>query len=107
MPLNYWEANPGSVYTADKYYDMYRASMIIARLPDDPTDIDPYSWINNAPMMVTYTPEELEMAKKAFKFLGIPMSTHVPPGSDEPDAVNKVSPFKPFKGYKVAQPRSK
>jgi len=107
MPLNYWEANPGSVYTADKYYDMYRASMIIGRLPEDPGDLDVYSWINNAPMMVTYTPEELEMAKTAFKFMGIPMRTHVPPGSDEPDAVNKVSPFKPFKGYKGAQRRSK
>jgi len=107
MPLNYWEANPGSVYTADKYYDMYRASMIIARLPDEASDIDPWSWINNAPMMVTYTPEEFEMAKKAFAFMGIPFGQHVPPGSDEPSAVNKVSPFKPFKGYKGAQRRSK
>ena len=107
MPMNYWEANPGSVYTADKYYDMYRASMIIGRLPEDPGDLDAYSWINNAPMLVTYTPEEFEMAKQAFKFMGIPMKTHVPPGSDEPGAVNKVSPFKPFKGYKGAQRRSK
>lgn len=107
MPLNYWEANPGSVYTADKYYDMYRASMIIARLPEDPKDIDAHSWINNAPMMVTYTPEEYEMAKKAFAFMGIPFGEHVPPGSDEPSAVNKTSPFKPFKGYKGAERRSK
>jgi len=107
MPLNYWEANPGSVYTADKYYDMYRASMIIARLPEDPKDIDPWSWINNSPMMVTYTPEEYEMAKKAFGFMGIPFGQHVPPGSDEPDAVNKVSPTTSFKGYKGAQRRSK
>jgi len=107
MPLNYWEANPGSVYTADKYYDMYRASMIIARLPEDPKDLDAHSWINNTPMMVTYTPEEFEMAKKAFAFMGIPFGQHVPPGSDEPSAVNKTSPFKPFKGYKGAQRRSK
>jgi len=107
MPLNYWGANPGSVYTADKYYDMYRASMIIGRLPEDPGDLDVYSWINNAPMLVTYTPEEFEMAKQAFKIMGVPMKTHVPPGSDEPGAVNKVSPFKPFKGYKGAQRRSK
>lgn len=107
MPLNYWEANPGSVYTADKYYDMYRASMIIARLPEDPKDLDAHSWINNTPMMVTYTPEEFEMAKKAFAFMGIPFGQHVPPGSDEPGAVNKTSPFKPFKGYKGAERRSK
>jgi len=112
MPLNYWEANPGSVYTADKYYDMYRASMLMGRLSnkhssEDFSDIDAYSWINNAPMLVTYTPEELEMAKAAFKFMGIPMKTHVPMGSDEPGAVNKVSPFKPFKGYKGAQRCSK
>jgi hypothetical protein len=107
MPLNYWEANPGSVYTADKYYDMYRASMIIARLPEDPKDLDAHSWINNTPMMVTYTPEEFEMAKKAFAFMGIPFGQHVPPGSDEPGAVNKTSPFKPFKGYKGTNRRSK
>jgi len=107
MPLNYWEANPGSVYTADKYYDMYRASMIIARLPEDPKDLDAHSWINNTPMMVTYTPEEFEMAKKAFNFMGIPFGQHVPPGSDEPGAVNKTSPFKPFKGYKGTNRRSK
>jgi len=86
---------------------MYRASMIIGRLPEDPGDLDVYSWINNAPMLVTYTPEEFEMAKKAFAFMGIPFGEHVPPGSDEPSAVNKVSPFKPFKGYKGAQRRSK
>jgi hypothetical protein len=107
MPLNYWEANPGSVYTADKYYDMYRASMIIARLPEDPKDLDAHSWINNTPMMVTYTPEEFEMAKKAFAFMGIPFGQHVPPGSDEPGAVNKTSPFKSFKGYKGTNRRSK
>jgi hypothetical protein len=112
MPLNYWEANPGSVYTADKYYDMYRASMLMGRLSNKHSDevldnIDAYSWINNAPMMVTYTPEEFEMAKKAFAFMGIPFGEHVPPGSDEPSAVNKVSPFKPFKGYKGTQRRLK
>jgi len=112
MPLNYWEANPGSVYTADKYYDMYRASMLMGRLSteqsnEDFADIDAYSWINNAPMMVTYTPEEYEMAKRAFAFMGVPMKMHVPPGSDEPSAVNKISPFKPFKGYNGAQRRSK
>jgi len=111
MPLNYWEANPGSVYTADKYYDMYRASMLMGRLSnkhsdEDFGDIDAYSWINNAPMLVTYTPEEYEMAKRAFAFMGVPMKAHVPLGSDEPAAVNKVSPFKPFKGYKGAQRRS-
>jgi len=110
MPMNYWEALPGSVYTADKYYDMYRASMLMGRLSskdEDLSDIDAYSWINNSPMIVTYTPEELEMAKAAFKFMGIPMKTHVPLGSDEPDAVNKISPFKPFKGYNGTQRRSK
>jgi len=112
MPLNYWEANPGSVYTADKYYDMYRASMLMGRLSNKHVDeefpeIDAYSWINNAPMLVTYTPEEYEMAKTAFAFMGVPMKTHVPLGSDEPDAVNKVSPFKPFKGYNGAHRRSK
>jgi len=112
MPLNYWEANPGSVYTADKYYDMYRASMLMGRLSDKKVndefgDIDAYSWINNAPMMVTYTPEEYEMARRAFAFMGVPMKAHVPLGSDEPSAVNKTSPFKPFKGYKGAERRSK
>ena len=107
MPRTYWEANPGAVYTRDKYYDMYRSSMIIARLPEDPSDIDPWSWINNTPMMVTYTPEEYEMAKKAFKYMGVPLGQHVPPGSDEPEAVNKNSPFKPFNGYKGARRRSK
>lgn len=91
--------SPGACFTPTGFLDIYRATHLIARLPALADDIDPYSFITDRPMIVTYTDEEKEMVKQAFKAMGIPYKEHIQTGSKEPDPVNKVSPVKGFKGY--------
>ena len=93
------KVSPGAVFTPDGFYDMYRAGVIMGRSPEDMSDIDPYSFITRLPMVVTYTDEERDMVKKAFQKLGVPFKEHTPQGSEEPDAINNVSPSTSFKGY--------
>jgi len=90
---------PKSVFTPDGFVDLYRASGIIARLPASTEDIDPYSFVTKLPMIVAYTDAEEKMIKDAFKKMGIPYKQHVHTKSEEPDAVNNVSPMVGFKGY--------
>lgn len=99
-PLDAQEkVSPGVVYTPDGYYDLYRATLIMGRAPDEMTDVDPYSWVTKLPVVVTYTEEERDMVKKAFQKLGVPFKEHMKQGSTEPDPINNVSPTKQFKGY--------
>jgi len=91
--------SPGISFTVDGFGDLYRASGIMARLPSNTDDIDPYSFVTRFPMIVTYTDEEEKMVRDAFKKMGIPYKEHVTSASQEPDAVNNVSPTQGFKGY--------
>lgn len=91
--------SPGAVYTPDGVNDLYRAAGIMARLPACVDDLDPYSWITNLPMVVTYTDQEEKMVKAAFKKMGIPYKKHINKRSEEPPAINNASPVKGFKGY--------
>ncbi len=52
------KTSPGTSFTLDGYLDLYRASQLMARLPDDCTDIDPYSFVTGRPMIVAFTDEE-------------------------------------------------
>jgi len=91
--------SPGAAFTIDGFGDLYRATGIMARLPSDTADIDPYSYVTGYPMIITYTDEEKKMVKAAFKKMGIPYKEHVKSGSKEPDGVNTKSLVKGFKGY--------
>lgn len=91
--------SPGACFTPTGFLDIYRATHLIARMPAMADDIDPYSFITDRPMIVTYTEEEKQMVKDAFKAMGIPYQEHVHSESEEPDAVNNVSPVQGFKGY--------
>jgi hypothetical protein len=93
------KVSPGAAFTLDGWTDLYRASMLMARCPADADDIDPYSYVTNRPMIVTYTDEEKKMVKQAFKRMGIEYHEHTPSHSEEPDAINNVSPIVSFTGY--------
>jgi len=92
--------SPGAAFTIDGFYDLYRASMIMGRLPGNADDIDAYSFVTNRPMIVTYTDEEKLMVQQAFKKMGIPYSEHFgSTDSEEPSEVNTDSPVVSFPGY--------
>lgn len=91
--------SPGAVYTIDGLFDLYRASQLMARAPVGSDDIDPYSFVTKLPLIVTYTDEEKQMVRDAFKRMNIEFKEHIPGDSEEPDAVNNVSPVTGFKGY--------
>jgi len=91
--------NPGTSFTPDGFLDLYRASALMARLPGDISDIDPYSFVSGRPMIVAYTDAERKMIKDAFKAMGIPYKAQLNAGSKEPEGVNNVSPTQGFKGY--------
>lgn len=93
------KVSPGTAFTTDGYVDLYRASGMMARCPAESDDIDPYSFVTRRPMIVTYTPEEEAVIKDAFKRMGIDYHQEMTRGSEEPDAVNNVSPTQGFKGY--------
>ena len=108
MSDTYQSTLVGGLFTTDRFYDIYRMSMIAARLPEDPSDIDIYSWIGQSPYVGGYTQEEIEIAKKALKVMGADIGTHVKrAGSHEPEGVYTQSPMKAFKGYKGTNRRSK
>ena len=91
--------SPGAAFTLDGFQDLYRASAIMGRCPEDSFDIDPYSYVTNRPVIVTYTDEEKKMVKQAFKRMGINYEEHASSGSKEPDGINKQSLVIGFKGY--------
>jgi hypothetical protein len=108
MSDTYQSSLVGGLFTTDRFYDIYRMSMIAARLPEDPSDIDVYSWIGQSPYVGGYTEEEIEIAKKALKVMGADIGQHVKrAGSQELEGVNKQSPVKGFKGYKGTNRRGK
>ena len=108
MPDVYQDALPGAVFTTDRFYDLYRMAMIAARLPEDPADIDIYSWIGMSPYVGGYCEEEIEIAKNALKIMGADVGKHIErTGSREPEGVNTQSAIQPFKGYKGTNRRSK
>ncbi len=91
--------SPGSAFTPTGFGDVYRASLLMARLPANTDDIDPYSYVTNRPMIITYTDEEEKLVRDAFKKMGIEYEEHIKSDSEEPDAINSVSPHVSFKGY--------
>lgn len=98
-PRNFKDSTVGTIRN-NGYYDLYRATLAMAGHPDNEHDVDPASWTGADGFVLTYTPEEHEMAKAAFKKIGLEFEDDAPGPSHESDAINSESPVKPFKGYK-------
>lgn len=101
LASTYDQANPGALtgHEIDRFYDMYRAGMLMAAGPDDVAHLDPASWINNQPYFGAYTQADRDKILVAFKALNIRPKTLIEPGSLEHEEVNVSSPVKGFKGY--------
>ena len=93
------KVSPGAAFTLDGVSDLYRASMMMSRSPASLDDMDAQSFVTNRPMIITYTDEEQDMVRAAFKKMGIGYSEMLPSNSEEPDGINTVSPHISFKGY--------
>ena len=98
---HHYMANPGAITSTsmDRYYDMYRAGMLMGRAPADLNNLDAASWMNNRAYFGAYTDVEKEKVKQALKKLGVKSEEIIPSGSEEPDDTHSTSPVKPFKGY--------
>jgi len=93
-------ASPGAMTSnADRYYGLYRASLLMGRYPENMDDIDTESMMGNKMYVGTYTQVEAEMYKAACKALGIKGTEMIKGPSAEPPDTNTQSTVQPFKGY--------
>lgn len=101
IPDHYYAANPGAITSSemDRYYDMYRAGMLMGRAPADLDKVEASSWMNNRAYFGAYTQQERDKIEAAFRELGIPPEEIVPAGSEDAEGTNTQSPVKPFAGY--------
>lgn len=85
-------ATPGA-YTnnGDRYYGLYRASMLMARAPGDDSDIDTDS-VAAKPYIGAYTEVEKKMIDAAHKALGMKTEVEAEGPSGEMEDTNKQSP---------------
>ena len=88
--------------TADRIYDLNRAMMAVASSNGKTMSHEPKeeSWIGRNNMAAPYTKVEHDMLHHAYKSIGTPIESALSDDRSEPDDTNKVSPHKPFKGYK-------
>lgn len=87
----------------DRAYDLNRVMMAAAATDGTTTpDIDQESWAGKFNTAHAYTKEEENMLKQAYKAAGIKFKdlNKGDIDSKELDSANKISPIKPFKGYK-------
>ncbi len=80
-------------------YQLYRASLLMAKSPGDLSDLDADSQFGNRPLISTYTQTEKNMVDAAAKSIGLEVVTHAFSPSTESSDINKTSPILPFKGY--------
>jgi hypothetical protein len=101
LPDHYDRANPGAItgIDMDRYYDMYRAGMLMGRAPATFEPVDAASWLNNRAYFGAYTDIDREKITQAFRELGIRGTNLTSPGSHEPKDTNKQSPVVAFRGY--------
>ncbi|NDB64738.1 MAG: hypothetical protein EB165_06905 [Euryarchaeota archaeon] len=94
-------ATPGA-YTADmdRYYGMYRASMLMARAPGDDSDIDTDAFLTTRPYMGAYTEAERKMIDAANKAMGIKTKVESEGPSRELEDTNTQSPVQGAKWQK-------
>jgi hypothetical protein len=88
--------------TADRTYDLNRAMMAVASSNGKEFSHEPTgeSWIGRSNMAAPYTKEEHDMLHHAYHAIGTPVQSATDDFRREPDDTHKVSPHKPFAGYK-------
>lgn len=98
---HYDYANPGALTGQDinKYYDLYRAGILMGADQDALAKLDSASWINDQAYFGAYTDVERDKILAALKKLKLKAKTLIEPGSMENPDTNKISPVKGFKGY--------
>jgi len=98
---HYDQANPGALtgHDINKFYDLYRAGVLMGVDPADIGKIDSVSWINDNAYFGAYTQVEKDKIVKALNKLKLKVKTLIEPGSLEMPDTNKSSPIKSFKGY--------
>ena len=87
-------ATPGA-YTStnpDRYYGLYRASMLMAKYPDNLDEIDIESMTGNKAYIGPYTDIEREMVEKAYEKLGYEAYAMAKGPSVEMPDINTKSP---------------
>ncbi len=93
-------ASPGAYSsTVDRYYGLYRASMLMACSPGDLSKIDTSSASGDKLYVGAYTDAEKNMIDSAFKAMGAKVITYASPPSHEEKDIQITSPVQPFKGY--------
>lgn len=98
---NHDAAIPGALTSPDmdRYYDLYRAGMLMGRSPGDLHKVDASSWLDNRAYFGYLTPVEKEKVQQAFRELGLSTEQLVADGSRECEDTNIQSPVRPFQGY--------
>ena len=93
MNKQHAKATPGA-YTSnmDRYYGMYRASMLMARAPGDDSDIDTEAFLTTRPYMGAYTDCERKMINAANKAMGLKTEIEAKGPSEEMEDTNTQSP---------------
>lgn len=91
--------------TNDRHYDLNRIMMYVAA-SDGTNDVtlDDESWVGKNALAFPYTPHELAMLKRAYKYLGIEWDDVLKPNpanksQEVPGRIQTQSPIKPFRGY--------
>jgi hypothetical protein len=91
--------------TQDRFYDLNRLMMYLAASDGtNEVELDDESWAGKNFLAFPYTPQELEMLKKAYKHLDLDWEDVLGPNpknvSEEvPGKINTQSPVKAFQGY--------
>jgi hypothetical protein len=98
---SYDYANPGAITGKDinKYYDLYRAGILMGADPDVLAKLDSASWINDQAYFGAYTEVDKQKILAALKKLKLKPKNLIEPGSLENPDTNMSSPIKSFKGY--------
>lgn len=93
-------SSPGAFGGVDKYYQLYRLGMLMARHPGSFEDSHTAEgYFGDNVFVGTYTDIDQQKMQAAMKAFGIKPITHTKPGSLETPDTNVKSPIKAFRGY--------
>jgi hypothetical protein len=91
--------NPTAVIVPDasqNFYHMYRFGIAMSKAPENNVNMDDHTNIADKLEIVPYTPEEMEIVKKAGKTIGATPKFISTKGTKEEDGHNAVSPVAKF-----------
>lgn len=101
LHTHYDHANPGAItgHGIDKYYDLYRAGILMGADPESIKHLDSVSWIHDQAYFGAYTQVEKDKIHQALNKLKLKPKTLIEPGSMELPDTQHQSPIRAFKGY--------